>query len=378
MVADAYANYIFDVFHKKSKIVLVGMNVKLQNVESYSIISVPNLDDGKIKRIWKRLYYGGNLFCLSPLYKHVKNVRNNFIFVFNDTEPITNKVIKCLKKKHNKIVLVEEGIGTYAVSNIRKKTLSEKIRVLFTGFLGSKMQYRAIGDNKLIDYVIVGNPNLYNSLAKSLNKVVIQQSKNKIFSCASNFLQTYYEKISNDTICEILFLGQPIVEKSGMLPMEQDLMHMVLTLAEKKKVMIKPHPRDINGKYNKLAEEFDNVSVLDGNCARIPIECLVAHYKPRIVLTIASSAAINLANMMPTIKAVMLYKLDICEELNKIVFGKSSYYDDNIFVGANDNLFAPTSLNELKNLIESNIQSDELKLEDSSKSFTEIDLLADC
>lgn len=53
------------------------------------------------------------------------------------------------------------------------------------------MQYKAIGDNPNINYAIVGNKNLYETLEKSRGQNVFAQNKNLLFSSTEDFLKRY-------------------------------------------------------------------------------------------------------------------------------------------------------------------------------------------
>lgn len=91
------------------------------------------------------------------------------------------------KIRNNKVAIIEEGIGIYSHSNNNKLTIKQQIRYFFTSILGSPMQYKAIGDNPNINYAIVGNKNLYETLEKSRGQNVFAQNKNLLFSSTEDF-----------------------------------------------------------------------------------------------------------------------------------------------------------------------------------------------
>ena len=69
-------------------------------------------------RVIQRLVYGGRFFFLTSL-KQIVRSSHTILFVFNDNEPITNKLVREVKKiRNNKVAIIEEGIGIYSHSNI--------------------------------------------------------------------------------------------------------------------------------------------------------------------------------------------------------------------------------------------------------------------
>ena len=111
------------------------------------------------------------------------------MFVFNDNEPITNRIIRELSKyDNNKIIIIEEGIGIYEKTNCEKLNFKQKIRLVFTWILGSPMQYKAVGESDFISYAVVGDVELYNKLDKAQKQIVIKQNKIAIYSQADQFL----------------------------------------------------------------------------------------------------------------------------------------------------------------------------------------------
>lgn len=188
-VSDAYANYIYINYNMQSIIIFMRGETKFKiKSDAYEIVEVPYLNNNVITKIWQRLYYSGRLFSASPLYKIVNNICNGYIFVFNDYYPISKNLIKYMSKsKTNTVILVDEGIGTYAKTKEYKISIKNKIKNIFYKILGSPMIYNVIGESKEIRYAIVGDTNQYKDKECSKHQIVLKQNKSLLFHSADQF-----------------------------------------------------------------------------------------------------------------------------------------------------------------------------------------------
>ena len=209
-VADTYSKHIKEHYQDR-KVYIICVGLEIDNyTPSYNVnlVKIPNLNTSFFRRIIQRLVYGGRLFSFTSLKTIVGNT-DTLLFVFNDNEPVTNKLVREVKKlRYNKVAIIEEGIGLYSYSNNGKLTIKQCIRFLLTSLLGSPMQYKAIGDNPNIDYAIVGNKDLYETLEKSKDQKVFIQNKNLLFSSSEDFLRRYLGTSLCCKKADIIYLGQ--------------------------------------------------------------------------------------------------------------------------------------------------------------------------
>lgn len=380
MVSDSYARYIKENYKKDTTIITVGLGKGKITSESYEIYEIPDLNKNKFSRIWQRLFYAGNLFGLSGIRKHFDFKDKISLFVFNDNEPITNKFIREVKRYNSESIvsIIDEGIGVYTETIRQEKSLKQKIRLCLTGLLGSPMQYKAIGDNPLIDVAVVGNVNFYKSLNKAKNQIVLKQQKDLVYKKASDFLLRYYGTQDVISTFDVLYLGQPFRENEGLLDCEKEYLEKIFEcLPSQGKVAIKPHPRDIEGKYNCFVGKY--VTVLDKNISKLPLECMLQSIKPKIIIAHNSSAALNIANSFPQILCCMTYKLACARETHEIFKNSYSYsnYDDNMFTSIYGNLIVPKEEEELSMHVSNKLlKSCNCDFADDEKmEFDEIDFL---
>lgn len=355
-ISDLYASYIMDT-KKNVDVIVVTVGVRLgriiENVK-YTIYPIPEMNKNVITRVWQRLYWGGNLFFLTYLNR-VLTGNKMALFVFNDNEPITNKIIRTTKKNSmdNIVSIIEEGIGIYAHTSRRSLSLKEKIRLMITTILGSPMQYKAIGDNLLIDYAIVGNDILYKSLNKASTQRVLQQSKSTLYSNSEEFLKHYSGNKYNDIQVDCVYLGQPFDEYGNLIEEEKNCIEKIISnIGYSRKILIKPHPRDAEHKYDYFEKKFNNVILLKNELAKLPIECFINSFEINCVISFNSSAGVNIANTFERIKCVFFIKTDFAEPLKLYWNRIGSVYDDEIYDSPYRNIFLPENLEEIIEIVE--------------------------
>jgi len=374
-IAEVYANYIkncYPVF----EVLIISVGVEKLDIFTQNIryCQIKNLNGDKVHRFWQRLFYGGFLFSLSSISRGIESADNAVLFLFNDNEPITNKIMREMKKKNTCIsVIIDEGIGTYAETTNKELNIKQLLRYYLTSLIGSPMQYKVIGDNKLIDCALVGNKELYDSLDKSKNQVVFEQNKTALFSEGNSFIRRKYLQNKQIDSFDILYLGQPFSEYGKLTEKEETYLDWLFGIVCKNyKVVIKPHPRDANQKYDSLLKKWKNTKMFDERLSSLPIECIAGGINMKVVISHKSSAGINIANLVRQICCIFTYKCGItpyiCEE-------GDSAYSDTIFKSVNDNIFIPASKSEVIKIISKHVGIENDNTFDTQKNggYSEID-----
>lgn len=281
------------------------------------IIIIPELFTNPIKRYWKRLYYGGRLFKISKLSRVVNDCTT--LLIFNDTEPISWKLMKEIKKKNkeSKIVLIDEGTGLYNFLSSKKDSNIDIIKSVFTRLVGNEIKYRPIGMSKEIDVIVAKEPNQIPSI-KSKGKKIVKQTIEVLYNerTVEEFMIAFIKEnfdfynVQND-IKTVLFIDQPISEYinpvNSIANEEKFMIELFSNISRDINIIIKPHPRDDFSKYKNILKHFSNVSVVKGKLALAPIECLLAIFRNTTILTYNSSAGINAKYINPKIRVCFIY-----------------------------------------------------------------------
>lgn len=352
-VADVYANYLIDNYKNvKIRVFLVGIEEFDTTNLNYEVIKIPDLNQSKLKRFIQRLVWAGRFFFVTPIYKYFCSIKNCNLFVFNDNEPITNKLMRMVKRnKTNKVTIIEEGIGMYEKTSLSNGKLSrkQKLRLGITWLLGSPMQFKALGENELIDNAIVGDKELFKTLEKSRGKIVVTQNKTALLKDADGFLVKAGIKSVIDYKSDVLYLGQPFAENGELAEGEIDYIETLASGVEH--FLIKPHPRDKVGKYKKIVENNSNISVVADDLCTIPLECLIGALKVTVLITLVSSAGVNISKNSPTIQCVFTYKMRESQDVLKQIDNGYIQINEELFKSRYSNIFVPNSINEYRNII---------------------------
>ncbi len=349
-VSDAYAQYLKKEFPDISiKIFAVGLNIEVFS-DAYEYITIPFLNGNKKDRIIQRLVWGGRLFFTTPIYSYFMSLSECNLFVFNDNEPITNRIIREVNRgKNNCITIIEEGIGIYEKTACRKLCLTQRLRLILTWILGAPMQYKAVGESRCISNAIVGDVDLYKKLDKAENQFVIRQNKNAIYSQADSFLRRLGLSCEDYLNCSVIYIGQPFNEYGTMDRGEKEYIDSLISIFEN--VLIKPHPRDCKGKYDDFAKQHENCKVLRYELSVLPFECLIGALNVDLVVSMNSSAGVNVARTFPYIKCVFTYDMSEARECMKLMNNGYVEMNTDLFASPYNNILIPKSIKELNSII---------------------------
>lgn len=355
LVSDLYARFIRERYDF-DKIIVISVGLETTNFDvekKYELIVIPSLNGNRRYRILQRLVWGGHLFNFTNIYQIIKKSSNIHLFVFNDNEPITNKIIREVKKKseNNQVTVIEEGIGIYEESSIKGKSFSQTIRYLVTVILGSPMQYKAVGDNCLIDNAIVGDIELYSLLRKAKGQAVFSQSKSAIYDASVSFLDRYNLEHQDFSDFQVLYLGQPFSEYGELVEEEKKYIELLLSgISSKVSILIKPHPRDAKGKYLKFVRARRNLDIIVDEYAALPIECLLRYIPVKIVVSFNSSAGVNMAKTYRQVSSIFTYRLPLASKIYQLWNTGYTEQNEKVFKSKYNNIFIPSSDEEYAEL----------------------------
>lgn len=356
MLSDIYARRLCEKGLGDVTVISVEMNVTPAGHIPYQLVDVPKLSDNVYIRTIERIIKGGGFSCPSELKGVIRKKDQVCIFVFNDREDITDKVLRTAKKKHSSIaVLLDEGIGTYADVRKVQLTLHQRLtKLLYRAALGLKL-YRVIGDNPFIGAALVSSPDLYSQLKKAATQKVFKQDRRWLYSQSEKFLNAFYPTAGKKSEYDVMCLGQPFFGSGDINSGEKDYICRVIDMIPAdKSIVIKPHPRDKKGKYDFLKKIYTNVHIIEEDIATVPLECLIKMIGVKIIIGYNSSSLINIANCFPEVFCCMMYHMPGSEEMQRF-WGKQMFfasYDESMFSSIYDNLFIPETELEFRGIFD--------------------------
>lgn len=223
------------------------------------------------------------LLVMSKIKKAIVNV--DAVVYFNDRDPLTQFVCKCISSMGSKKILMEEGLSTYFFTDNKQKL---------------------IGTICKPDIAIVGYPALYSKYHKDL-AIILKLEYKAVFSvvnvakfCINAEMQSSYE---------LLFLGQATPDSEALRAKELNVLNWIIQKYPNIRILVKPHPRDIHpSRYSSILLQR-NVTVLDKKMQSYPIEILVYNIALKIVMSLYSSGCVTLANMFPQLNVIYVFEM---------------------------------------------------------------------
>lgn len=329
-----------------------------------NICAVSNFyEEPFIKRQYHKCLYGGWLFRFSKINILLSKFKEDAVlFVFSDQHIVTNKILTVYGQKAKDVILTEEGLGTYL---IRRRDIPKTKDWFINLFLGAKYE-PFIGANRFIKTVFVKKPWMLPD-EKKHNRTVVQQ--NNVF-CDEMWKDLFRDVLSDGISAEkskkkvILWLGQPIEMDGVSADIQIEwLRKMESALPEDYQIIIKPHPREVENKYDILTADTNIKQLRLKDFNWIPIEILVSLIQPDVALSAYSTAAINIIELGIKCKAVYCYpafKLSIDDNVSEL-FKKSA------------NVYCVNNLLELNNVL--SLETDTKNIDAFNNKDADIDYL---
>lgn len=285
---------------------------KVIRVRGKDLVTYPFLEQQRYKTV-----NAGWLFPVSEIGKMFKEVPSgNIVFLFNDVARLTDKIAyEFGKKSGNKIILVDEGTGTYHKSVFSKKT-KEKIGNLICGLKTENY----IGGNKNIDVVIAREIDKLPAY-QSDGRVVVKQ--NNIFfdiqwvnKLTKDFENSFSLLKHNENERLMLWIGEPLSPTHIDKKNEDKVLNRIFETAKNKyRIVIKKHPRDTKEKYMKYVSQYDAILVDQKELEWLPVEILTNILRPDMVLTPLSSAPMGIDDRIVVGYCYSLFGIDNVSEV---------------------------------------------------------------
>ena len=332
MLSDIYARELYKQHGCKSLIILKYVS-KSKNQNEYS--EIYSIKYGIIGKIWSFLISKIPIFIyITRIGRFFCNHNNHKIVLvyFNDRDPITQRLIKEIIYNSGKLVLMEEGLGTYYTSKD-------------TELIGSKI---------CPDEIVVGYPELYKNNHKTWRN--IRKFPYSDFFKRENmeiFISGFVDSFNHSSHADIIFLGASTPSSENLRKVECDLLLNIVKKFSEFSVIIKPHPRDRRKHlYNSYLKDIPKISIINDALSKLPIESILCFTKPQIIISLFSSGSITIANTFSHIQVIFCYEVVLTH--NKELSGKIEYFTNllkNIHIPYSyDELYELLRLKEIKNM----------------------------
>lgn len=246
---------------------------------------------------------------------------DNVLIFFRDNEVQETTFISRVKKRTNKKVeiwLMEEGSGLYAFrrSKVRYRILKKFIYTLAGCSLESLTDDFTQGMNPRIKKVVCTKPREF---LNKRNNVVAEQMIDVFTPEFNTYLlgTSGQREDGNSTKYDYVFLTQPFHDfrdnYNRLVKTHELLLPIVFDILRKKgKTVIKLHPRE---QYDYTKFCGNGVDIPDGFVQQLPFECLMQTFGNPQMISMFSSACINIKANKPSIFLGQLFEIPGAESL---------------------------------------------------------------
>lgn len=237
------------------------------------------------------------------VHKILANINTVDVLYIPSDEPTIRVIYNYLLKRNHrlKLMLIDEGIGTYSGIICREKKILSKI-------VYKILRIAHVYEN--IDTIYCYHPELLN-LNRNIKAQQINFSNNNLVQLSKFFTQQIIEYVG----AKVIFLDQGI----SKFPQITHALNLLLDYFDKNEVVVKKHPRIDSS--NMLYTRYKTIN--DG----LPFELLLSllDLSKILIITFSSSAAANpylILNERPFV--VLLHKLCIHHDKT----GKDTYFKE--------------------------------------------------
>lgn len=244
-----------------------------------------------------KMYISNNLN--SFIDESLKEYDSIYIFAFSRFSVSLIENVKS-KNKKTEVYFVEDGISTYTMSRDFSNSTTINIIKDIRKIILKQHKFTVKDINGLMLY----EPSIY-QLNEMKNIIRIPKISDEEKSELNKYFDKIFKRDDNSLLDKSRFIyfdqsfnidGNPIGEKELLQKITESL---------KDKVLLKPHPRESQSKYNGL-----NVNILANQSTPWEVVLLNVDLKSKVLITISSSAVFAsklILNEEPTI--VLVYKL---------------------------------------------------------------------
>lgn len=250
-----------------------------------------------VKNLYQSIKYNRQLIKELKLYIN-ENIKKNIdknksynLILFTEKELFNQIILSSFEKMYNvKKISVDEGIGHYRIAHsIKERTINILYNFFSVIFLNFKFNYVvSLGTDSRFDVIYLRFPNLLDlDNNEKIKRIIVPTS-------------SYIPNNNNNN--NILILTSPLSEDNFISTEEEkSIIHHIFNILQSNgyKIDIKPHPRELDGKYDKEL----GIHLLD---KKKPFESLqISNYK--FILNFGSSIVLSLYENNFPLKNVITY-----------------------------------------------------------------------
>ncbi|MCX4346338.1 MAG: polysialyltransferase family glycosyltransferase [Lachnospiraceae bacterium] len=198
--------------------------------------------------------------------------KNISLYYFNDRDPISIGISKISKKT----ILIEEGMGTYY----------------------DAPSIPVIGKSIPPDIAYIGYPELYRKTHND-NTKLIKIIYKELYSELN--MKSYFKQEGFHASGDLLILGQTTEDCQKLREYEINFINNLLERFPDKKIIIKPHPRDLHPEeYNRSC----NCLIIESGISNKSIESIMYNIDCNNYFSLFSSAGITVANVFQNSRVI--------------------------------------------------------------------------
>jgi hypothetical protein len=220
---------------------------------------------------------------------YLERTRPSAVVIFADNHEITAAFARLGKSIAGaRIVMVEEGTAVYfSFRSVRaglfRRWLRRVIRI-------DNPDGYSVGWSPNVDAIVVSHPELAHADYLQRRELFRFPPGPYPSRAVAEFLRLTELPIETLTGRDIVLLGQPWVEIGALsVGEESELLKSLDCASLARRVLLKPHPFEPEGKYRFLS----NIRVTDEKLRRVPAEIIFEKIRPSVVISVFSSAVVN-------------------------------------------------------------------------------------
>lgn len=326
---------------------------KIKNDYNVKFVSSDSLNNGirGLKLIYKTCMITNKIWkIIDNAILKANDPVSLILFRDNEVQEIT-WINRTSKKYGNKVnfCLMEEGAGLYAKTkpNIKYKII-KKIIYLFFGIFTESVENCTQGMNKKVTKIICTKPDAFRKKRNESELVLEQMIDIFVPSFNEYMVKAVIGKKTKVKKYDYVFLTQPFhdfrSEYEMLLQRYTELLPVVFSeLSKNGNTVIKLHPRE---QYDYSIYTDDHVDLPNELEQQLPFECLMKLYGNPQMISMFSSASINISTTKPSLYIGEWFGIPGAKDL----FDEEFYIKNNIKRCSSYNEFVTSIYKEEKNV----------------------------
>lgn len=324
--------FLYDLYKKKERklkgVIIINYHVKSGLCVHESDFLTSNFSDVKFFYLKNpKFHFKGSLQGFMNLLLS-KNKNKKVIHIISVIEPSFSS-FEYFKDKlssnryYPKYVLIDEGFGTYA-SNKTLKDASKQDYNNKNSFLILMRIYFKIVLSVLKRYIFyIFHVEKRFNLKKKSDKLILNNEIIKSYKMVLNIRNKNLKNKYNTKNKNFIILATTPFSEYNIISLNEEIfiINTIAKISQKNGIytIIKPHPREINGKYSSINNE--NIEIINNN---FPLEDFLAGTKPLCIIGYISTALVN-AKVFYEIDSINISDIALKSRKNNLMYGNEDF-----------------------------------------------------